>query len=113
MWALRRIWPDLRRRRSNWRPMRGSRRYQDFLSVSMQMMCTSSRVGNIRRFKCSSTTDRLLRRADNLGGEGFQIGEGAAGGDARLFQKRRVEHKGTAIHERMISGFVGFSGASR
>jgi hypothetical protein len=48
-----------------------------------------------------------------LGGEFFQSLEGAAGGQAGLFEEGRIEDKATAINERMIGGFEGLARAAR
>lgn len=45
----------------------------------------------------------------NFGSEGFQVGEGAAGGDACFFEERGVEDEGATIHEGVVGGFVGFA----
>ena len=44
-----------------------------------------------------------------MGSEGFEVGEGAAGCHAGLFEERRIEYKGTPIYERMVGGFVGLA----
>src|SRR5882762_3155039 len=47
-----------------------------------------------------------------LGGEGFEIGKSAAGGDAGPFEERGVQDEGAAVHEGMIGGFERFARAA-
>ena len=49
----------------------------------------------------------------NLGSEGFETREGAAGGDAGPFEERGVQDEGAAVHEGMIGRFEGFARAAR
>ncbi len=44
-----------------------------------------------------------------LCGEGFEICQSAAGGNASFFHKRRIQNEGTAIDKRMIRDFEGFA----
>jgi hypothetical protein len=54
-----------------------------------------------------------LSSSDNVGGEGFQVAEGAAGGQAGFFEERRVQDKGAAIDEGVIRGFERLAGPAR
>lgn len=45
-------------------------------------------------------------------GDGFEVAQGAGGGDAGVFEERGVEQEGAAIDERMIGGFEGLAGAT-
>jgi len=47
-----------------------------------------------------------------LGGEGFEIGKSAAGGDAGPFEERGVQDEGAAVDEGMIGGFERFARAA-
>jgi len=51
--------------------------------------------------------------AGDFCGEGLEFVERAAGGDAGLFQERRVEDKGAAVHEGMVGGLEWFAEAAR
>lgn len=46
-------------------------------------------------------------------GEGFEVGEGAAGSQAGFFEERRVQDEGAAVHEGVIGGFKGFARTGR
>ena len=55
-----------------------------------------------------------LRREDlggEVSGDGFEAGEGMAGGYAGVFEERGIEQEGAAIDEGMIGGSKGFSAA--
>lgn len=56
-----------------------------------------------------------LRRTEDLFGDelgdGFQIGEGTAGGDACVFKERGVEKERAAVDEGMIRRFEGLATA--
>ena len=51
----------------------------------------------------------ILSRGDDVGSKGFEVDEGAAGGEAGFFEKRRIQDEGAAVDERVIGGFKGFA----
>jgi hypothetical protein len=47
-----------------------------------------------------------------MGSNGFEVDEGAAGSEARFFEKRRIQDEGAAVDERVIRSFKGFARAA-
>lgn len=50
--------------------------------------------------------------AGEVFGDGFEVGEGAAGCDAGVFEEGGVEEEGAAIDEGVIGGFEGLAAAA-
>lgn len=75
----------------------------------------SAKARKTRTFKrewCGTRTLFFGGGLNYVGGQGFQIGEGAAGGDAGFFEERGIEDEGAAVDEGMVGGCEGFARAA-